>query len=444
MDGWTPLDTDALNSEEEAQALGLWLPPEADELSDIGEVDPRNWRDHADIATNSLWVIGSRSRDGGHTGKYHGNFVPQIPYQALKRFTKPGDVVLDTFLGSGTTLIESRRLGRHGIGIELAGDIATDARGLIDLAKNPHQTWQEVIQGDSAQPQTIAEVRRILEARGRNSVQMLMMHPPYHDIIKFGDDPGNLSNMPTVAAFLEAFQQVVYQTYDLLEQKHFLVVVIGDTYSDKEWIPLGFRTMEAVQSAGYRLKSIVVKNMEGNRAKRNLQNLWRQRAFRGDYYIFKHEYVLFFQKTEKIVALLKRVADSARQLDAREGLNLLQDSSFATGEALKHAGSAPYPIISPPRVLVLKHAGHIRAAVINLTGLQVTAEALGELQNFLADLPESVVDVSVLAEAEKKAHLEAIPGISQVYPPDQHSLEQLAHALYVVRKALGGKKRGKR
>jgi DNA modification methylase len=289
-------DIEPLN-EEEALALGLWLPPEPEAWADIGEVDAKNWRDYDDITTSSLWIIGSRSRDGVHTGKYHGNFVPQIPYQAIRRFTKPGDVVLDTFAGSGTTLIEARRLGRHGIGIELVDSIATEARRLIDSAGNPYQTWQEVIKGDSANIQTIEEVRRLLEAKERHQVQLLVMHPPYHDIIKFSDDPHDLSNMPTVPEFLEAFRKVVCHTYDLLEPKHFLVVVIGDIYSNKEWTPLGFRTMEAVQSVGYTLKSIVVKNMEGNRAKRNLQNLWRQRAFKGNYYIFKHEYVLFFQKT---------------------------------------------------------------------------------------------------------------------------------------------------
>lgn len=437
-------EPEALSSEEEAQKLGLWLPPEAEAWPDIGEIQAQNWRDYQDIATNSLWIIGSRSRDGVHTGKYHGNFVPQIPYQAIRRFTKPGEVVLDLFLGSGTTLIECRRLGRNGLGVELVDTIAHDARNLIEAAENPHHTWQEVINGDSAELQAINEARRLLKEKGHNKVQMLMMHPPYHDIIKFSDKPGDLSNMPTVDAFLEAFKKVVYQTYDLLEQKRFLVVVIGDTYSAGEWIPLGFLTMEAVQSVGYTLKSLVVKNMEGNRAKRNLQNLWRQRAFRGNYYIFKHEYVLFFQKTEKVVAVLEEVTGFVRQIDAREGLNLIGDSSFATGEALNRYLSRDYTFIASPRILVLKQGAHLRAVVINLTRIELRPGVVDELQNFLGELPESVVDVSILAEPEKKTELEQVRGVSQVYTPDERSLEQLAHALYVVRKATGARAKSAR
>jgi hypothetical protein len=266
------------------------------QAADIGEVTADRWREFPDILTDSLWIIEARSREGVHNGKYHGNFVPQIPYQAIRRFTSPGDVVLDPFLGSGTTLIECRRQGRHGIGIELIPAIAQEAAARIEAEANPYQTWQEVVSGDSTSPTAIAQAQQLLAQHGHRQAQLLMMHPPYHDIIRFSANPQDLCNAPTVEAFLEAFTQVVRGTYDLLERDHFLVVVIGDKYANKEWIPLGFHTMEAVQSVGYLLKSIVVKNMEGNRAKRNLQNFWRQRAFRGKYYIFKHEYVLFFQK----------------------------------------------------------------------------------------------------------------------------------------------------
>jgi len=444
-----PEDMDSSDFEEyDPRSLeGLTVPSEPEDWSDISEINAKNWRDYTDILTNSLWIIGSRSRAGTHSGKYHGNFVPQIPYQAIRRFTKPGDVILDTFLGSGTTLIESRRLGRHAIGIELADSIAQDAEERINAEDNPHHTWQKVIRGDSTDIETIAQVRVALRARERDKVQLIMMHPPYHDIIKFSDNPNDLSNKGTVTKFLEAFKQVVHRTYDLLEQNHFLVVVIGDKYSDKEWIPLGFETMEAVRSMGYSLKSIVVKNMEGNRAKRNLQNFWRQRAFRGDYYIFKHEYVLFFQKTGKIVGHLEKVTDFVKQIDEREDDTLIQRGVFATGETLKeyfHSRGGAISIL-PPRVLVLKHSRQIKAVVINLTDIQLTRSVENELRDFIEYLPESVIDVSIIAEADKKGRLlEEFPDIAQVYMHDDQSLEHLAHALYMIRKATGAGQRAGR
>jgi len=73
----------------------------------FNDFDLKNWRDLTDIDTNSLWLIDKRDNSGVHTGTYHGNFVPQIVNQLLKRYTKKGDWVVDPFMGSGTTLIES-------------------------------------------------------------------------------------------------------------------------------------------------------------------------------------------------------------------------------------------------------------------------------------------------------------------------------------------------
>ena len=45
-----------------------------------------------------------------------------------------------------------------------------------------------------------------------------------------------------------------------------------------------------------KLKGIVVKNIEGNRGKLGAGGIWRYRALKNDYYIFKHEYILVFKK----------------------------------------------------------------------------------------------------------------------------------------------------
>lgn len=265
--------------------------------SPFSDIDLSRWRDYEDIITDSLWLIPERDRGGAHLADYHGNFVPQIPYQAMSRFTRRGDTVLDAFLGSGTSLIECRRLGRHGIGIELKPELAKQAGERIGGQENPHGIITQVLTGDSSDSsRTPRIISKALKKTGKEQAQLVILHPPYHSIIRFSDLAEDLSGCRDVETFLRKFGQVVDVVTPFLEDGRFLVLVIGDMYAEKEWMPLGFHCMQEVINRGYLLKSIVVKDMQNNRAKRNLENIWRYRALVGGFYIFKHEYVMFFRK----------------------------------------------------------------------------------------------------------------------------------------------------
>ena len=122
------------------------------------------------------------------------------------------------------------------------------------------------------------------------------MHPPYFDIIKFSDDERDLSNAPSIAAFLAMIGRVVDNVAPLLDRGRYLVLVIGDKYAKGDWIPLGFQTMNEVLKRGFSLKSIVVKNFEETTGKRTQKELWRYRALAGGFFVFKHEYIFIFKK----------------------------------------------------------------------------------------------------------------------------------------------------
>ena len=203
--------------------------------------------------------------------------------------------MLDLFLGSGTSAIEAERLNRRLIGVELQQRLVE----VVSSKLSPELLDERirVLQGDSTRPETADRVREALGGMGAEAAQLLMLHPPYQDIIQFSEHPEDLSNAPDLNAFLEAFEAVARHGFSLLEPSRFAVLVIGDKYAQGELIPLGFYCMGRMQEAGYRLKAIVVKNIEGNeRGKGKESNLWRYRALRGGFYVFKHEYVMVFWK----------------------------------------------------------------------------------------------------------------------------------------------------
>ena len=258
----------------------------------INDINILRWKEYDEIITDSLWVLDKRDTSGAHLGWYWGNFIPQIPHQFMLRYTKKEDWVLDAFLGSGTTLIECKRLGRNGIGIELNPDVAQKARELIEKEENKNNVVTDVIIGDSSS----INIKQILDKYGIKHFQFIIMHPPYHDIIKFSKNEKDLSNAKNLDEFLKMFGAVVDNLIPYLERGRYFALVIGDKYSKGEWIPLGFYCMQEVLKKGYLLKSIIVKNFEETRAKRNQKELWRYRALVGGFYIFKHEYIMLFKK----------------------------------------------------------------------------------------------------------------------------------------------------
>lgn len=259
------------------------------------DINLNKWKEYAHIITNSLWLFPSRLKEHGHSNDYHGNYIPQIAQQMYERYTKKGDIVLDMFFGSGTSGIEAVNMNRRCIGVELKQE-------LVDRVSNkftPKQLVTDVnlICSDSTSTDAYEKVKARLEIMGEKNAQFLMLHPPYDDIIKFSDKKEDLSNCESTEQFYDLFEKVAQNGYELLEKGRFACLIIGDSYKDSEVQPLGFECMNRMRKIGFKLKSTIVKDIQGNeRAKGRTANLWRYRALAGGFSIFNHEYIFVFQK----------------------------------------------------------------------------------------------------------------------------------------------------
>jgi len=181
------------------------------------------------------------------------------------------------------------------VGVELKPGLVEHVRGKLPPAALASDV--RLLEGDSADPRVVGQVRAALADLGRSPAQLLILHPPYDDIIRFSDRPEDLSNSAGTEEFLAWFATAARHGYMLLDPGRFAVLVIGDRYSRGELVPLGFCYMEKMNEVGFRAKAHVVKKVEGDEVgKGRRNNLWRYRALAGGFYIFRHEYVMIFGK----------------------------------------------------------------------------------------------------------------------------------------------------
>lgn len=176
----------------------------------------------------TLWDYPSQHygrRPQGDPG-YRGATPSHVIWNVLQRWSKPGDIVVDPFCGSGTTLDVCRDLGRVGRGFDLQGP------------------RQDVEKADA----------RSLPLADR-SVDLVFMDPPYADNLAYSDDARCLGKLPAeTGEWQEAMAEVMTEAARVLKKGGVCAVFLCDVYKVKQgkrtFLPLALYLAAAAESAG--------------------------------------------------------------------------------------------------------------------------------------------------------------------------------------------------
>ena len=163
------------------------------------------------IELSSVWNFGTRKKGfGSHV--FHGNCIPQVVEQCLLRYSKKGDIILDSMSGSGTTLDVAKKLDRECLSFDI----------------NP--TREEIKKADSAS----------LPLKD-NSIDMIFIHLPYWNMVKYSTEKEDLSRK-SLEGFYSKLDEIFIELKRVLKEQGHICVLIGDKIKDGKNIPLCFDT----------------------------------------------------------------------------------------------------------------------------------------------------------------------------------------------------------
>jgi len=221
------------------------------------------------IQPKTLWDNPSQDYGDGHQGRpgYKGATPSYIIWNLLQRYTKPKDLVVDPFAGSGTTLDVARDLDRRALGYDV------------------HPTRKDIFRVDA----------RKLPPELSSKVDFIFMDPPYSTHLDYGDDPRDIGKLDVAKgpAYYDAMAQVFAECHRLLKPDKNLALYVSDSYvHGKGFYPIGFELFARLQQRFEPVDIIAV-----TRHNKTLEmGNYRKAAEQGNFFLRGFNYLFIVKK----------------------------------------------------------------------------------------------------------------------------------------------------
>ena len=219
-----------------------------------------------------VWQFNYEKRDVRDKSLHPAVFPISMARKIIELFSHKGELILDPFVGSGTTLLAAQDTERNALGFDLS-------EAYVELSES-RLTEPRL---SAAQPRQLAvqdDARNISQYLSEESLSLIFTSPPYANLLnrkrknksrrgdlrkngqyqkveQYSQDPRDLGTLP-----LDKFSAEIAEIYagllPLLKLKAHCVINVPDMWWENERITIHMALTDALRAVGYELRNTII------------------------------------------------------------------------------------------------------------------------------------------------------------------------------------------
>lgn len=223
------------------------------------------------VSQLGVWKFAYESRDIRDKKAHPATFPIALAKRCISLFTHQGEVVLDPFVGSGTTLVAAQDLNRNAVGFDLKQEYVDLSSSRLDVLGG-NGTSQQIVRHDDAR-----NVDHYLEP---DSVSLILTSPPYANLLnrprlnksRRSDERGNEQFLKVeqysqdvrdlgildLPGYQEAMAQIFQGLLPLLRTQGHCLIDVPDMWQDNQRITIHMAVVDALRQVGYELRNTII------------------------------------------------------------------------------------------------------------------------------------------------------------------------------------------
>jgi len=220
-----------------------------------------------------VWQFNYEKRDVRDKNLHPATFPISLAAKIIQLFSHEGELILDPFVGSGTSLIAAQDLNRNAVGFDLKPEYIQLCEQRLtqnrDLLNSFQASSQVAIQDDShfiseyIEPETIALIwtsppyANLLNRKRKNKSRRDRKNEQLNKVEQYSQDPRDLGTM-SLDEYTQSMGDIFESLLPLLKPKGHCVINVPDMWWENKRVTIHVALIEELRKRGYEFRNTII------------------------------------------------------------------------------------------------------------------------------------------------------------------------------------------